>query len=110
MSFGTGQFKRSKWVWLCWSGEAVGPMQRGQFTFGDIQSGALSGTPDNLGHKLLPCVLPPNLCPGLAAGGTHAGMQTLLSPYQVAMHASTHEQVSPEVVIERIKVRQRSCF
>lgn len=30
MGFGSGRFRRTKWVYLCWSGPSVGPVKRGK--------------------------------------------------------------------------------
>jgi hypothetical protein len=39
MSFGTGQFRRTKWVWLQWSGDDVGAMQRSRGVYGGVVEG-----------------------------------------------------------------------
>ena len=64
---GTGQFRRTKWVWVQWSGEEVGAIARSRAVY----------------------------------GGAVEVFQRVLAPYSVQLHVGRHEEVAPEIVIER---------
>ena len=64
---GTGQFRRTKWVWMQWSGDEVGALARSRAVY----------------------------------GGAMEAFQRILAPYSLQLHAGRHEEVAPEVIIER---------
>lgn len=106
LGFGTGRFRRTKYVVVDYAGPALGAVKRAK-ALGAEEKGGTGRVRPGAGAAVLPVQLPPPnhaalLAPPPAAAA-RAGVKAKLGAFSVEVHASTAEELTLAAVIDKVR-------